>query len=245
MDVKVSRNALCPCGSGKKYKKCCGANEVISLTQVVETEIDELQRQLLHYAFQNYGSEIEDSFETFQQEFHMNHEAEIEFFEFVHTIWFTLFERLDESGTILDGFIASELRKIKRPKLKQILQSWKDARVILGKIISIEDKTFIIEDLLSFDRLEAIVATKIDEPYQVGVSFSGILLPYDQKYVFFPAPFDLPDLAPEAAAEYIEDTMLEADYDDPQEFLTDYFLEMMYELPTIDLSVEIDDMESP
>ena len=24
---KVGRNELCPCGSGKKYKKCCGANE--------------------------------------------------------------------------------------------------------------------------------------------------------------------------------------------------------------------------
>ncbi len=24
---KVSRNAPCPCGSGTKYKKCCGANE--------------------------------------------------------------------------------------------------------------------------------------------------------------------------------------------------------------------------
>lgn len=24
---KVSRNAPCPCGSGKKYKKCCGAKE--------------------------------------------------------------------------------------------------------------------------------------------------------------------------------------------------------------------------
>jgi len=24
---KVGRNEPCPCGSGKKYKKCCGANE--------------------------------------------------------------------------------------------------------------------------------------------------------------------------------------------------------------------------
>jgi uncharacterized protein YecA (UPF0149 family) len=24
--VKVGRNDLCPCGSGKKYKKCCGAH---------------------------------------------------------------------------------------------------------------------------------------------------------------------------------------------------------------------------
>ena len=25
--VKVGRNDPCPCGSGKKYKKCCGFNE--------------------------------------------------------------------------------------------------------------------------------------------------------------------------------------------------------------------------
>ena len=23
---KISRNSLCPCGSGKKYKQCCGKN---------------------------------------------------------------------------------------------------------------------------------------------------------------------------------------------------------------------------
>ena len=26
-EQKVGRNELCPCGSGKKYKKCCGANQ--------------------------------------------------------------------------------------------------------------------------------------------------------------------------------------------------------------------------
>ena len=26
-DKKIGRNDPCPCGSGKKYKKCCGANE--------------------------------------------------------------------------------------------------------------------------------------------------------------------------------------------------------------------------
>jgi len=27
-DVKVGRNDLCPCGSGKKYKNCCGAHKI-------------------------------------------------------------------------------------------------------------------------------------------------------------------------------------------------------------------------
>ena len=26
VSTKIDRNAPCPCGSGKKYKKCCGAN---------------------------------------------------------------------------------------------------------------------------------------------------------------------------------------------------------------------------
>ena len=26
-EEKIGRNDLCPCGSGKKYKKCCGANK--------------------------------------------------------------------------------------------------------------------------------------------------------------------------------------------------------------------------
>jgi len=26
-EKKVGRNDPCPCGSGKKYKKCCGANK--------------------------------------------------------------------------------------------------------------------------------------------------------------------------------------------------------------------------
>jgi len=26
-EAKVGRNDPCPCGSGKKFKKCCGANQ--------------------------------------------------------------------------------------------------------------------------------------------------------------------------------------------------------------------------
>nr|WP_243152435.1 SEC-C metal-binding domain-containing protein [Clostridium butyricum] len=27
VNKKIGRNDPCPCGSGKKYKKCCGANK--------------------------------------------------------------------------------------------------------------------------------------------------------------------------------------------------------------------------
>lgn len=243
MDDKVGRNDPCPCGSGKKYKKCCGANEVISLTQVLESDIDDLEKQLLHFALRNYESQIEESFETFQQEYELKNEDEIKFFEFVHTIWFTLFEKTVQGETILDQFITTELRKIKRPKLKQVVQSWKDARVFFGTIVNIDDNLFTIEDLFSSDQFEAVVVTKLEKQYEQNGFFAAILLPFDQKFVFFPAPFDLPSLDSESAAEFIRQAYAESNYDNRYVFMTDFFMELMYDLPEVGARYEINEME--
>jgi hypothetical protein len=54
MTENIGRNEPCPCGSGKKYKKCCGAKEAVSITHVIENEIDDLQTKLLHFALNHY-----------------------------------------------------------------------------------------------------------------------------------------------------------------------------------------------
>jgi tetratricopeptide (TPR) repeat protein len=243
MDGKVGRNDPCPCGSGKKYKKCCGAGEVISLTQVLETEIDELEKQLLHFGLRNFGNQIAENFESFQEEYFLKNKEEIKFFEFIHTIWFTLFANTDNGDTIIDQFITSELRKIKRPKLKQVVQSWKNARVFFGTIINIEDNNYTIEDIFSSDRFEAIVVTNMEKQYERNGFFAAILLPFDQKFVFFPAPFDLPSLASEDAAEFIRQAYAESNYKNRYEFMTDFFMELMYDLPEVGARTEINEME--
>jgi tetratricopeptide (TPR) repeat protein len=243
MDHKVGRNDPCPCGSGKKYKKCCGASEVISLTQVLESDIDDLEKQLLHFALRNYGTEMEENFESFKEEYLLKNEEEIKFFEFVHTIWFTLFARTDNGDSILDQFISSELRKIKRPKLKQVVQSWKNAKVFFGTIVNIEDNSYTIEDLFSSDRFEAIVVTKLEKQYNLNGFFAAFLLPFDQKFVFFPAPFDLPSLANEDAATFIRQAYAETNYANIYEFMTDFFMELMIDLPEVGARFEINEME--
>jgi hypothetical protein len=68
----------------KKHKKCCGANEAISITHMIEQEMDDLQEMLF-----------------------IDEEQSEQFFEIVHGIWFSLFEQLDDGETILEKFIAS------------------------------------------------------------------------------------------------------------------------------------------
>lgn len=239
---KINRNDLCPCGSGEKYSKCCGANKAISINQIIESELDELQKRILQFAFFHFGNEINDDFEDLVEIIDFDIELEREFYELIHAIWFSLFEELDDEETIIEKFITAESGKIKRPKLKQILQTWSDARVIAGRVVCIESNQLIIEDGFTSEQLNAVVANGA-VTFEEGSFFIGIIMPYEQNYLFFPSPFDLPDLKPEHGFSYIEDSSLDADYDSPQEYLTDFFLEVLSELPMIGGMLEIEEME--
>jgi hypothetical protein len=241
MTEAIGRNEPCPCGSGKKYKKCCGAKEAVSITHVIESEIDDLQKKLLNFALNYYEEEIFNGFEEYQDYFDIE-EDERQFYEFVYTIWFSLFHSLEDGETILEHFITAEVGKIKRPKLKQILQSWTGARTIAGEIIHIESNSLIVADGFSAEKYEVILINK-QKPFQAGSFFIGFLLPFDQKYVFFPAPFDLPELPLVQGIDYIKQKSLIAGNQSPQEFLTEFFMEIMKDLTMVGGMVDIDSME--
>ncbi|MCL6570368.1 MAG: SEC-C domain-containing protein [Bacillus sp. (in: Bacteria)] len=240
----ISRNSLCPCGSGKKYKVCCGINEAVPITDMIESEIDELQKHVLHFATYHYGHEIHEDFEDLRENIDIDNEQEREFYELIHAIWFTLFEELEDGDTIIEKFIEVESGKIKRSKLRQILHTWTDARTVAGKVISVDNNKLTLEDGLTLEKVTAVIAN-VPVTVEVGSFFIGILVPYEQNYVFFPTPFDLPDLTPDQAFSYIEDSSFEAEYESPQEYLTDFFLEVLSELPMVGGLLEIDEMEWP
>src|SRR5690242_15933417 len=206
---KINRNEPCPCGSGKKYKKCCGANDAISITDVLINEMEEMQKQLLHFAFNHFGYEINEDFEILEANLDIENDPDREFYEMIHSIWFSLFEELDDGETIVEQFIKAESGKIKRPKLKSILHTWTNARTIAGRVLDVNDNTLTVEDGFSAEQLETI---NLAESIQLeeGSFFIGILLPFEHRYVFFPAPLELPGLNPDFAISYIEDSSFDA-----------------------------------
>ncbi|HJV16937.1 MAG TPA: SEC-C metal-binding domain-containing protein [Bacillales bacterium] len=244
MNGKISRNDPCPCGSGKKYKKCCGANEAISITHMIVQEMDDLQKQILQYAFTNYGTEIEDDYEDLQEMLFIDEEQGEQFFEIVHGIWFSLFEQLDDEETIIEKFIASEGAKIKRPKLKQILQSWKNPRAMAGKITTVDHQKLTVEDAFTLEKMEVYMVTDYF-PVTEGSFFIGFLLPYDQNFVFFASPFELSSISMDQGVKFIKNSSLEAGYDLPQEYLTDFFIEVLNELPMVGDSMDLDHLDWP
>jgi len=56
--MKIGRNAPCPCGSGKKYKKCCLGNENVSndlLWRRLSEAYDRLSKSLMNHGHQVFG----------------------------------------------------------------------------------------------------------------------------------------------------------------------------------------------
>jgi predicted metal-binding transcription factor (methanogenesis marker protein 9) len=51
--MKVGRNDPCPCGSGKKYKKCCIAKDaVVEIRKVREERFFQLKNELSEEIYQ-------------------------------------------------------------------------------------------------------------------------------------------------------------------------------------------------
>lgn len=58
--MKIGRNAPCPCGSGKKYKKCCLTNENVSndlLWRRLGEAYDRLSKSLMNHGRQVFGTD--------------------------------------------------------------------------------------------------------------------------------------------------------------------------------------------
>jgi len=58
--MKVGRNAPCPCGSGKKYKKCCLGKEHVSndlLWRRLSEAHDRLSKSLMNHGRQVFGTD--------------------------------------------------------------------------------------------------------------------------------------------------------------------------------------------
>jgi SEC-C motif len=244
MKEKISRNEPCPCGSGKKYKKCCGAKEAVSITGMIETEIEALQKQILQFAAYYYGDDLQEDFADFEEHFIMQEEQEKKFYELMHAVWFILFEPLEDGDTILEKFITMEAGKISRPKLRGILRSWTEAKTFAGTVIDIENNKLTVENGLTSEVITAVIANQAFE-MKKGYFIVGVILPYEQKYVFFPTAFELPELEPELGIGYIKDSSLEFGYESPSEYFTDFFLQILHDLPMLGAGNSIDTLEWP
>ena len=160
--VGVSRNAQCPCGSGRKYKRCClAAAEEHRRAEYLEAEVG---HRIQDWAIVELSDELDGALEEFcaaQTDRHGGDrslsDADIDLF----SAWFHNDRVLPEGDTPAERYAC-------RPDLdageRVVAGRIASARLGLHRVITVEPGEWIqLEDLLSGNRVTVASATVSDE----------------------------------------------------------------------------------
>ncbi|WP_416148094.1 YecA family protein [Salipaludibacillus sp. HK11] len=144
--LKSQRNDPCPCGSGNKYKKCCGKNNVVTFpTHIIENELKVIQNEIFDFTMQNYEKDIED---LFHESFHTLSDIEKlnSSLAFLSTIWAVFHEPFGQNGkTIFDDYLNRNIAKIKRTQTRHIVREWKGLKPSVFRVIKDHSDDLLVE----------------------------------------------------------------------------------------------------
>lgn len=166
----VGRNDRCPCGSGKKYKKCCESKNAVV---VADVHADELERVLQSFyeeyperkdipEFIELANEWKSTLKSFLAE---------EMIEAIVLDEFFFHRRVD----IWTGFLEKQRKKQVRPSVLQALKEWQKPRLFIGEVTEVEVDYMIVKSILDDELIH--LQRESDKPVSPGAYLNCFLLP--------------------------------------------------------------------
>lgn len=166
----VGRNDPCPCGSGKKYKKCHGKQQTVSINDLVNEELFQVRQQFFS---ENPNRDQLTDFRALQQEWQprlMKSMAENDAQAFV--IENFLFMQKPE---LWENFLAKHIEQTQRPTTKEVLEQWPNFRVFLGQLVSGDTEKAELKD--AFTGETYVMADQPPTDMEENQGLLAILLP--------------------------------------------------------------------
>ena len=174
--MSVGRNELCPCGSGKKYKKCCGQVTLISELrsrheQKLQKEYASWVERLNHFVGSHVTSDaVSKARSLFAEEVGLDEEKVIQPEWAAHFFnWFVLDVQRD-GGTLLQMYLKRHGRRMEPDLKRSFLQLHLNVYEIVGE----ERDVLIIQQPMTLERLYLLKPHHVR--MQVGQLIVGRLL---------------------------------------------------------------------
>lgn len=171
----VGRNDSCPCGSGKKYKKCCFLKNEIS----VDTLNDEALDRVLMGVYEQAPNPVDGAeFNKFKRQW-MNRLGDIgnpDRIEEAVSEYFLFIARPD----LWKIHLVKTLNSPVRDSVRSVLDLWRDPFILFGKIVEVRDDFYLVKEVLGNGvfHLEKNPEIIMDEQ----TILFGVVLPDNRKY---------------------------------------------------------------
>ncbi|WP_345242162.1 SEC-C metal-binding domain-containing protein [Pontibacillus salipaludis] len=181
---KIGRNDPCLCGSGKKYKKCCGNQKVVGIEGLIEQEIPELQGEFIEYVLVEFNTELSKYTAEHFGHLDMPKEAWRDF-SLHAAIWTSFNVPLSQGETVYEKFKRTHGPRVKRPQVHEHLSNWENGRPLIGKIEEVQGNVVTVTDSLKNERVEVKKLDKEMGSPGVGEVLIGYVVPHGESYTFF------------------------------------------------------------
>lgn len=204
---KPNRNDPCPCGSGKKFKKCCGHSNVIAFNPAsYNHELEQLGNELFEFAATHYESELTTFVKTYiKNNLEECKPEELDLYMSSISAWIILNKSVENGQTIFDSFYLKQRSKIKHARTRKVFQSWRDSKAAVFEVLSIDDQAerkVTIQDINTYETHTYIYE---EADVQIGNLLIGIFVPFVQKNDFFPAVLEIPKEEKELVYELLDE----------------------------------------
>lgn len=249
--LKVGRNDTCPCGSGKKYKKCCEKKEVVSITSIVDQEIIDIQNEIVGFAHYHFGGELEQVVTEKYSEFEVPEDDEdmSQILTLLGWAWTIFNEPIKTKGNkrIIDLYLAENGNRISRTRTREIVRSWTNGKSTISRLLEKDSHEILVQDLFTKETKKVKLLTKdLFKEFEIGSFLLGTLVPLGESYMYFLECVGIEGTKSNESLilRIYEDTHL----DDPAEFLKEDFLfivgiSLLDEDGNTDLHVDVDNVE--
>jgi len=166
----VKRNDPCPCGSGKKYKKCCEGKQQVTVETV---QIEELERVLqtfyLEYPERKDVRAYIEHVATWQPKLESVLQREL-----IEAIALDDFF-FHQEPSIWKSYLKKTKKKAVRPSTVKVLEEWSQPTLFIGTVSVVEEKYFKASHLLTNEEL--YIRRENDKPIPEGMHVFAFILP--------------------------------------------------------------------
>ena len=165
----IGRNDSCHCGSGKKYKRCCGSTGTDLVEMIVNEELDRilkgffddypigLDEDEMMVTMQKWASRLSESWDKEDVE-----EASSEFYLFI------------QNPAGWHAYIQKQVEQTERESVVAVLKEWDEPFMLLAEIIKVDTNAIHVREI--FGEKEYKVTRNEGMPADVGTLLFGVVL---------------------------------------------------------------------
>ena len=184
--LEIKRNDPCPCGSGKKYKKCCQLKEnVAQLAQVKQEQFFTLKNKMVHMITDFTNSKLSFREENLlKQAFkkRINTEMSTGAFNAFFKFWLFFFHQFENKLRGVEWFY-EERGKFLSPEANKMAQRWTTLVPKLIQAVDQNENGMIAKDLKSNEKVFMPFSETLEEIRPWQVTF-GLIEPFHNEYFF-------------------------------------------------------------